>query len=300
MLLVNLFFILRLFFRWALVGIFLFFYFVALAQEGDLDIVYLKNGSILKGEILEVIPNEKVIIRISEEQILELSLSEVERIRKGSAVFEEDFPRYLRRKKSNNKFEGYSFLVPNLSIGSVDIERRGKEGNDPRNGSDLPGYEVGLHFLNMFSRSWGLGLGLRFTNYSLKIPYYLDATQGVVRYFNQDFYYLNIPVFFSLLTGRPQSVNFYLNFGLEPSITLASLQPLANQIEMNRFLFNYLFGVGLRVPFNENLSVALGFRTSNPFVNAGWSSYVDNFALEYIAFQLGIMIHPSSWRKTEN
>lgn len=52
------------------------------AQNNTRDVVYLKNGSIIKGLVLEVIPNDTIKIQISDGSIFVYSMSEVEKIQK--------------------------------------------------------------------------------------------------------------------------------------------------------------------------------------------------------------------------
>jgi len=52
----------------------------ALAQPQAKDVVYLKNGSVIKGEILEQIPNQSVKIQTSDGSIFVYPASEVEKI----------------------------------------------------------------------------------------------------------------------------------------------------------------------------------------------------------------------------
>ena len=49
-----------------------------------IDVVYLKNGSIIRGMVIETIPNETIKIRTSDGSIFVYSLDEVEKITKES------------------------------------------------------------------------------------------------------------------------------------------------------------------------------------------------------------------------
>lgn len=53
----------------------------ALAQEKK-DVVYLKNGSVIKGEITEMIPNENIKIKTNDGNIFVYSFAEIEKIEK--------------------------------------------------------------------------------------------------------------------------------------------------------------------------------------------------------------------------
>lgn len=58
-----------------------FLTFPAFAQESE-DVVYLKNGSIIRGQITEIIPNEKLKIQTRDGNLLVFTMDEVEKITK--------------------------------------------------------------------------------------------------------------------------------------------------------------------------------------------------------------------------
>lgn len=58
----------------------------AQAQTQAQDVVYLKNGSIIKGNIMEIIPNKSVKIQTADGSIYAYSISEVEKITDGPNV----------------------------------------------------------------------------------------------------------------------------------------------------------------------------------------------------------------------
>ena len=66
---------------------FLFFSILILSVLGSnvfadtIDVVYLKNGSIIRGMVVETIPNETIKIRTADGSIFVYSLDEVEKIR---------------------------------------------------------------------------------------------------------------------------------------------------------------------------------------------------------------------------
>jgi len=55
---------------------------VALAQEQYQDVLYLKNGSIIRGVVIELVPNETIKIKIDNGSIFVFKMSEVEKIEK--------------------------------------------------------------------------------------------------------------------------------------------------------------------------------------------------------------------------
>ena len=69
----------------SLTVIFTFISLLIVGQTHRRDVVYLKNGSIIKGYVSEGIPNETIKIRTSDGSILVFKMEEVERIGKGEA-----------------------------------------------------------------------------------------------------------------------------------------------------------------------------------------------------------------------
>jgi hypothetical protein len=244
-----------------------------------------------------LILNQKVVFRLRNNQIIEIRYQEIEKIKKEEGTEEEASASPWEengngKRTVNAKFRGLSFVNLNATVGVTRIEQGGKVSNwDPRNQSYEMGYELGAQYLNMFSRRWGLAIGLGLANYTAQIPYYTDSFQRFYRYKIQDFYYLNIPVYFKFLTSRPETVNMYLDLGLEPSISF-SKPAVSESIEINRMKLNFLFGIGIRIPFNETISASVGYRSLSSMTNTGWSDYLSQFSLEYSALQVSLMLQP--------
>lgn len=56
------------------------------------DVVYLKNGSIIRGQIVELIPNKRISIRLAGGSILVYQLNEIERIEKQQSILSTENP----------------------------------------------------------------------------------------------------------------------------------------------------------------------------------------------------------------
>lgn len=61
------------------------------AQQKTIDVLYLKNGSIIKGLIQELVPNEKVKIATSDGSLFVYQMDEVEKVLKEAVVEEQIF-----------------------------------------------------------------------------------------------------------------------------------------------------------------------------------------------------------------
>lgn len=77
---------------------------LAFAQKNLRDVLYLKNGSIIRGNVIEIIPNEKVKIETTDKSLFIYNMSEVEKITK------EEIP---ARESSKPKFSysGYQLML---------------------------------------------------------------------------------------------------------------------------------------------------------------------------------------------
>jgi hypothetical protein len=67
----------------------------------DIDIVYLKNGSIIKGKIIEEVPNQSIKIKTGDGNIFVYKIDEIEKITKETVEDEESFEPF--KKTSQNK-----------------------------------------------------------------------------------------------------------------------------------------------------------------------------------------------------
>jgi hypothetical protein len=138
----------------------LFFGIVAFAQNNMEDVIYLKNGSIYRGLIIEQIPNESFKIKIAGGSVMAVSVSEIQKITK------EETP------KSNNDSEsfrdreygwgyGYRYHNRDTSRTPLYLKNRGFF----RSVEFRPGINnIGIRFVRgfKFNRFAHFGLGLGF------------------------------------------------------------------------------------------------------------------------------------------
>lgn len=108
----------------AMTVIFTLVSFFIVAQVNTRDIVYLKNGSVIKGDILEVVPNETLKIKTSDGSIFVFKMEEIERTGKDepakSAVVNNVATEASKTKeKAHPKSSGYLLMVrlgPNVHL----------------------------------------------------------------------------------------------------------------------------------------------------------------------------------------
>ena len=65
-----------------LIAFIAFFILDANAQVGYEDVVYLKNGSVIHGVIIEQVPNQTIKIQIKDKSVFVYSMDEIEKITK--------------------------------------------------------------------------------------------------------------------------------------------------------------------------------------------------------------------------
>ena len=84
------------------------------------EVVYLKNGSIIRGIIIEQIPNESLKIQTTDGSIFFYKITEIEKITKEA-------PQQLKASKSktNNiaKYRGFVDLGYTAKVGTYGLDR---------------------------------------------------------------------------------------------------------------------------------------------------------------------------------
>ena len=79
---------------------------ILFAQKNAQDVVYLKNGSIIRGFISEFIPDKSVTIKTADQNIFVFEIAEVEKItREEPPNSKKDWTPYIRGKGYFNETE---------------------------------------------------------------------------------------------------------------------------------------------------------------------------------------------------
>ncbi len=96
-------------------SLFLVLSMASLAQQNYDDVVYLKNGSVIRGVIIEQVPNVSLKLQTKDGNIFVYKMEEVERITKELAQgYNEQSEYYAGSEKSPALAWGLSFLIPGL------------------------------------------------------------------------------------------------------------------------------------------------------------------------------------------
>lgn len=216
------------------------------------DVVYLKNGSIIRGVILEQIPNESIKIETRDGNIFFYKFDELLKLTR-----EEPKNRYGKNSGSNRQYGngfndpinknyygdvnfGYGFLINNTDFLDLQI---------------ISGYEFSEYF------GLGLGTGVKFDGAGLAIPVFAN--------FRSEFIDGAVVPFASLNVGYNICVTSYFSgFYLEPKVGVA-------------------FRVSPKTKLNLGLSYALNnakysyYSYSREYISELWGTFRLSFGVTF-------------------
>ena len=182
---------------------------VANAQSNYEDVVYLKNGSIIHGIIIEQVPNQSIKIKTKDNNFFVFKIDEIEKITKEIPA---------------NNSGGKYFSLGVQALENITEILSQNESQDPALQKTIgydPGFEVNVTYF--FSDKIGLSLGLGYCHYSDEIIWNLPVTNtvGGINYNIsgdykefRDLSFFEIPITLHLFDGQFNKTHFYLNPGL--------------------------------------------------------------------------------------
>lgn len=139
---------------------------IAYAQQNYQDIIYLKNGSIIRGMIIEQLPEKSVKIETKDKKVYVFQKDEIERLIKepikGNSSIKNDSS-CVKKKYLGIVELGYAFGVDYYNINFLKL-------------NVINGYRINPYF------SVGIGAGLRyyFEGESAIIPLFLDFRTNII------------------------------------------------------------------------------------------------------------------------
>jgi len=204
------------------------------AQGNYQDVVYLKNGSIIRGLIIEQIPNQSIKIETSDRSVFVYQIDEIDRLTK------ETFRGRVGSSLSNfNNGSGFKFGYKGIAELGYQFGV-GDYGMDRLKLDIINGYQINPHF------SLGFGTGLR---------YYFDASAAVIPFF-ADF----------RANFIDNEISPYLSLGIGYSFDAT------NDFEGVGFLLNPTVGVSFKISDKSAVNVGLGYEMQRmKFYSYGWS-----------------------------
>jgi len=117
---------------------------VLMAQTTTKDVVYLKNGSIIKGIIIEMIPDQTIKIQTADGSVFVYNMSDVEKVSKEVATTSEPTTVYERSEEGS----GASFSI----FGGVAIPSG--EFSKEEGGNAKTGFLAGMQFVTGGTVGW--------------------------------------------------------------------------------------------------------------------------------------------------
>ena len=155
----------------------------AFCQRNDyVDVVYLKNGEIIDGIVMEMIPNESILIRNTEGSEFSYKMEKIEKIEKKLVKGQD-----IKQNTSQGKFNKYRYrntteLGMSIGFGSIIF-------NEKNNSSPFT-----IHTINslQYNENFSLGLGIgfeRYNNFSFfytssnltLLPLFIDARVNFIK-----------------------------------------------------------------------------------------------------------------------
>lgn len=202
---------------------------VSYGQSNYQDVVYLKNGNIIRGVIIEQVPNKSIKIETADRNVFVYQIDEIEKLTK------EPIQRKSGGSVSNSGLQsGYKGIVElGYQIGTGDY------GMDRLKINIINGYQLNPYF------SLGFGIGLR---------YYFDAEAAVTPVFadfkanfidNKISPYLSLGVGYSFdATNDFEGVGFLLNpvVGVSFKVSDKSAMNVGLGYELQKMDFYYYYG----------------------------------------------------------
>ncbi len=220
------------------------------AQKKTEDIVYLKNGSVIHGAIIEIIPTETLKIQTADHSIFIFKMDEVDRIAEGP-------PDYFEKKKNSyvNIFDiGYL-----IASGQASMEFNG---HSDKHDNEYEAYSV--RDVNGFlaSKNFILGIGIGYENYTSSATDFLPKTEY-------------IPLFIDLRSfngSKSTSAYFACDLGYKFGLTKTSatiyddfsstLYTVDDEFKGGLFV-NPALGVRIQLNMKFALHVSIGYEFQN-------------------------------------
>ena len=208
----------------------LFFAGVTYAQKKDRDVVYMKNGSIIYGQIISSLPSGQVKIKTRDNSLWVFEPSQFDSISKTGKVFKQIQPGYF-----------------NLTEAGLLAGNSGNNHNAPFSLMNISGWQ----FKNRFSAGAGVGVELLSETY---LPVFADFRYYLKRYGVSPFF--GIQGGYSIALDKPELQYVYTDSRIWPG-------PTGNTLDIKSKGGLFLNpSVGICTPLNENtaLTFSAGYR----------------------------------------
>jgi hypothetical protein len=212
---------------------------VSFGQSNYQDVVYLKNGSIIRGTIIEQVPNKSIKIETADRSVFVYQMDEIEKLTKE--VIQGESGGSLSNSGLQSGYKGIVELGYQIGTGDYGMDRLKL--------NIINGYQINPYF------SLGFGTGLR---------YYFDAEAALIPVFadfranfmnNKISPYLSLGVGYSFdATNDFEGVGFLLNptVGVSFKVSDKSAMNVGLGYEMQKMDFFYYVGYYSYYSSSEN------------------------------------------------
>ena len=231
------------------------------AGRGE-DVVYLRNGGVIRGSIIEQLPNEYIKIQTANGNITVYTINEVERILRDNSSTRNIYQ--LPRSSSGTGLRrGFRAII---DFGYYWGDDLGDYRRDRFIFNFIAGYQATPYF------SFGLGTGFA----------YYDGVQGYSNAFSGDEFL--IPFFTDFRVNFiNRRVSPYLSFDIGYSFKLD------DDFKGVGMFINPTIGVSFRAVKRSEIHIGIGYHLQN-WKDAYWNYYTNNYKnvdFEAIAFKFG-------------
>ena len=222
----------------AVLSVFIQCAFYTLAQTVKQDVVYLKNGSIIRGDIIEQIPNQSLKIETYDRSVFVYKFEEIEKITKEEVAKPGKNNAVVNTaKKSNYLFMMEFGFCP--GVGNIKTD-----GNEYSNEDQIINIQM-IHAARVDPNlSIGLGIGLDALKDVNQIPVFLDIRPYFSKTATTGFFALDVG--YNIGTKKET-----LNYGYGGDITVK---------DKGGLMINPQFGVKTAIGNNAAFSFAFGFK----------------------------------------
>lgn len=220
------------------------------AAQSYTEVVYLKNGSVIKGVIIEQVPNVSLKIKTSDGSLIICQMNDVEKITKEERYTRDYRKDVNNRKAARNTLKGYK--------GFVDV-----------------GYIADLSDYNADKVEISTSHGYQFNNYfyvggGVAVDFYTDAdliAAPIFVDFRANFINKKITPFADIKTGYSVGdvEGVYVATGVGVRFSLKGKKALNLKLEYNYQQYDYYYR-GYYINFDDTLDLeGLGFKVGFEF-----------------------------------
>ena len=258
---------------------------ISKAQTSDADVIYLKNGSIIKGTIIEQIPNESIKLKTKDGNIFVFKMDELTKMTKESEVTSKK-DSLGSNKTSTRKYLKSKYLTSNYFGvylgGSIPRGIYAQFNNNATDGFAKSGFFINLKGNQNLIKVLGFGYSLGFNYNAFNEDKYRqhidDATSNSMSVsFKSDPYYsfhafigpvLKIPIVDVLIFEFSPEMGMF--GAVRPTQSITYSDPTTGNIiqeydlsSVTKLGFGFQIDAGLRIIINDKLCVKLGYNYIN-------------------------------------